>query len=54
MKIFEKLMVNLKEIFLGAMMPCSQVWCVGLKIYGLDKNFFYRYGGGMLLLVNEM
>ena len=28
----------------------NQVWCVGLKIR-LDNNFFYRYEGGMLLLV---
>ena len=42
-------MVNFSEIFLGGMMleVKSGVW---VYIYGLDKNFFYRFGGGMLVI----
>ena len=45
-----QIMVNLSEIFLGGMMleVKSGLW---VERYGLDKDFFYRYGGGMLLLV---
>ena len=42
-------MVNLSEILLGEMIleVQSGVW---VERYGLDKNFFYRYRGGMLLV----
>ena len=41
-----QIMVNLSEIFLGEMMleVKSGVW---VERYGLDKDFFDRYGGGM-------
>ena len=43
-------MVNLFEIFLGEMM-LEVKFGVWVYRYGLDKDFFYRYGGGMFLLV---
>ena len=45
-----QIMVNLLKIFLGGMMlEVKSGVCV--ERYGLDKSFFYRFGGGMLLLV---
>ena len=40
-------MVNLSEIYLDGIMleVQSGVW---VERYGLNKNFFYRYGGGIL------
>ena len=45
------MLVNLPEIFLGGMMLEVQSGVCGFKDMGLGKNFFYRYVGGILLLV---